>query len=107
MNISFIIPCYNCETTVEEAVNSIFQGNFSEGDEVVMVDDSSTDSTPRVMEELKIKYPSIVTLRHNINKGSAAASRNTAIDSSHNELLFCLDADNLLIPGTIQLLKEF
>ncbi len=106
MNISFIVPCFNCVATLEESVISIFKGNFFDGDEVILVDDCSTDATPVIINQLKLKYPGIVTARHNINKGSAAASRNTAIDISCNELLFCLDADNVLIPETIDVLKQ-
>ena len=107
MNISFIIPCYNCEATLEDAVSSVYEDNFSPGDEVILVDDCSTDTTPGLIEKLKIKYPGIIVSKHNINKGSAAASRNTAIDIASHELLFCLDSDNMLMPGTVSILKQF
>lgn len=106
-NISFIIPCFNCETTLRESINSIFEGNFSEGDEIILVNDGSTDKTEEIIFELKKKYAKIISIKHNINKGSAAASRNSAIDISKNELLFCLDADNILMPNTIPVLKKF
>lgn len=41
--ISFFIPAYNCEKTLEESVQSIIEGNFSEGDELVLVNDGSTE----------------------------------------------------------------
>lgn len=107
MNISFIVPCYNCETTLAESVDSIFDGNFSEGDEVILVDDCSNDATPDLICQLKDKYAGIISTRHNINKGSAGASRNSAIDISKNELLFCLDSDNILMQDTISILKGF
>ena len=107
MNVSFIIPCYNCVTSLEESIDSIFDHNFTEGDEVILVDDCSTDATPALINKLKNKYPAIISLKHNINKGSAAASRNSAIDISRNELLFCLDSDNILIPETVAALKQF
>jgi glycosyltransferase involved in cell wall biosynthesis len=107
MNISFIIPCFNCEATLAESIHSIFDGNFSEGDEIILVDDSSTDATPDVICQLKKKYNDIISIKHNINKGCAAASRNSAIDISKNKLLFCLDADNILMQNTISVLKKF
>ncbi len=55
-NISYIIPAYNCETTLEEAVESIFDGNFVNGDEVVIVDDCSSDKTVEIAEKLSEKH---------------------------------------------------
>ena len=78
--ISFIIPAYNCADTIVESVESIFKGNFEDGDEVIIVNDASTDKTSQIINSLQKKYPTIKELSHNINKGSAAAGRNTGID---------------------------
>lgn len=99
-NISFFIPAYNCASTVAESVISIIETNFTEGDELIITNDCSTDNTAKVLKELKKKYPVITVLTHNRNKGGAAA-RNTAVENSRNELLFCLDADNVLAAGSI------
>jgi glycosyltransferase involved in cell wall biosynthesis len=105
--ISFIMPAYNGADTIEESIESIFNGNFENGDEVIIVNDASTDKTLDIVNNLQKKYPAIRIISHNINKGSAAAGRNTGIDNSKNELIFCLDADNILAPNTISLLKKF
>ena len=94
-NISYIIPAYNCTKFLPDAINSIFDGNFTVGDEVIIVDDASTDNT-----QIRI-------YRHHYNKGSAAAGRNTGIDNSKNDLIFCLDADNILSQASIPKLKVF
>lgn len=105
--ISFFIPAYNCEHTLQESVESIIQGNFNDGDELIIVNDGSIDQTDQVLQRLKEKYPGkITTLKHSRNKGGGAA-RNTAIEHSKYRVLFCLDADNILVPGSIQRLKEF
>ncbi|MFZ2621008.1 MAG: glycosyltransferase family 2 protein [Minisyncoccia bacterium] len=106
-NISFIIPAYNCDDTIEESVDSIFNGNFEDGDEVIIVDDASTDDTSKIITRLKKKYSQVISFRHQINKGTAAAGRNTAIQISKNDLLFTLDSDNILISGSIKKLKEY
>jgi len=106
-SISYVIPAYNCADTLKESVESIMDGNFQEGDEIIIVDDASTDNTSKIINELMQKYPFIIALKHNYNKGSAAAGRNTAIDQAKNELIFCLDADNILAPNSVHLLKEF
>ena len=106
-NISFIIPAYNCQDTITETINSIYYNNFTQGDEVIIINDCSTDDTLNIIEELQKKYQEIQLLQHKINKGTAAASRNTGIEQAKNELIFCLDADNMLIPGSIAFLKKY
>lgn len=105
--ISFIIPCYNCADTLEESLLSILETNLEAGDEIILIDDASTDGTLQLLRRWGEKYPFIKVLRHNINKGTAAAGRNTGIDASVNELVFCLDADNILYPNSIKPLKDF
>ena len=105
--ISFIIPAYNCADTIVESVESIFNGNFEDGDEVIIVNDASTDKTSQIINSLQKKYPIIKTTSHNINKGSAAAGRNTGIDYSKNDLISCLDSDNILAPGAVPVLKKY
>ena len=104
--ISFIIPAYNCSTTVEEAVNSIIEGNFEDGDEIVIVNDGSTDDTHIVLRDLASKFPAIRIVSHKFNKGGGAA-RNTAVENTTHDLIFCLDSDNILVPGSIGQLKSF
>ena len=50
-NISFIMPAYNCADTIEESVDSIFNGNFTDGDELIIVNDGSTDNTEKVLDK--------------------------------------------------------
>jgi glycosyltransferase involved in cell wall biosynthesis len=106
-NISFIIPAYNCADKIQDAVESILNGNYENGDEIIVVNDGSTDDTVKVVEKLITKYPQIVLLNHHHNKGSAAAGRNTGIDYSKNELIFCLDSDNILAINSVPELKQF
>jgi glycosyltransferase involved in cell wall biosynthesis len=105
-NISFFIPAYNCATTIAESVHSIMVSNFNEGDELIITNDSSTDDTASVLSALQTDYPVIKVITHKRNKGGAAA-RNTCIENASNELLFCLDADNVLEKNSIKPLADF
>jgi glycosyltransferase involved in cell wall biosynthesis len=103
--ISFVVPCYQCADTVEESVESIFNGNFSAGDEALLVEDGSGDGTWAVLERLKERWGDrVVLLRHEKNLGCPAA-RNTAMRAARHGRFFCLDADNVLVPGSIPLLS--
>lgn len=106
LNVSFIMPAHNCEKTIQESVESIMKGNFIEGDELVIVNDGSTDNTENVLNSLKLKYPILKLFRHARNKGGATA-RNTAVENTKNQIIFCLDSDNILINGSVQKLKVF
>jgi len=80
--------------------------NFADGDELIIVNDYSTDNTAQILKTLEEKYPKIAVITHLRNKGGASA-RNTAVENSKNELLFCLDSDNVLAPSSIAGLKKY
>lgn len=103
--LSIIIPCYNCQETLREAVESCFiQGldNF----EVVMVDDGSTDNTRQLMQQLANEHSEIKIFFHDENRGGGAA-RNTAVEKSEGGIIFCLDSDDLLPKGSLSKMVKY
>lgn len=98
--LSVVIPCYNCAETLEEALASVYEQGVSTPFEVVMVDDGSTDNTWELMNELAKKYQNVKCYRHDENQGGGA-TRNTAIEKSSGDMIFCLDSDDILTPGTL------
>ena len=88
-----------------DAIDSIFAGNFTDGDEVIIVNDASSDETGVVAESLKKKYAPHVHVIHNQENKGCPASRNVGITSAHNELICNLDADNILAPNSIHHLQ--
>ena len=106
LHISFFMPAYNCANTVQDSIESILESNFAAGDELIIVNDGSTDNTKVILNELAQKYPQLTVLEHKRNRGGGAA-RNTAVENTHHPILFCLDADNLLASESIQPLKKF
>ena len=103
--ISYIMPAYNCASTVEESLESIVNGNYRDIDEIIIVDDASTDTTSVLLQEFAGRYPNVRVLSHPFNKGGAAA-RNTAVERACNSLIFCLDSDNVLAPGSVEKLRR-
>lgn len=106
LNISFFIPTYNYGRSIRASVESVVRDNFSPGDELIIVDDCSTDDTAKNLLELKSEYPEIQIITHKINKGPSA-SRNDAVEMCNNPIIFSLDHDNILVPGTVKKLKTF
>lgn len=106
MNISFVIPAYNCEDFLEEAVDSIFDGNFSDQDELIIVNDCSTDNTKFIIENLIKKYSKFdIRYINNQKNVGCPASRNIGVNEARNELIFSFDADNILEKESIVKLK--
>jgi glycosyltransferase involved in cell wall biosynthesis len=89
--ISVIIPVFNCERYVAAAINSVLQQTMVP-DEIIVVDDGSTDATPSVLAALS---PS-VTLIGQPNRGGAAASNRGVVAATGRFLCF-LDADDLWV----------
>jgi glycosyltransferase involved in cell wall biosynthesis len=104
--LSIIIPCYNCINTLREAVDSCYTQGFNEDEfEIVMVDDSSTDETRKLIQQLSHEHSNIHIFFHNSNKGGGT-TRNTAVSHTNNEVIFCLDSDDVLPPHTLDLMYQ-
>ena len=102
IKLSIIIPCYNSERTLVEAVDSCFKQNISiDNFEIIMVDDMSTDSTRELIKDITTKYTNIHHIFHDKNMGGGAA-RNTGINEAHADIVFCLDSDDMLDAGALQ-----
>jgi glycosyltransferase involved in cell wall biosynthesis len=100
--ISYILPVYNGARFVRETVDSIYAQELDEPFEVVAVDDGSSDDTAPVLDAIaEQRGPSFRVLRHESNRGEGAA-RNTSIRASSGDLLYVVDADNLLPPGMVR-----
>lgn len=106
LKLSIIIPCYNCQETLLEAVDSIYRQDLVEPFEIVMVNDVSTDDTWQLMQKLESEHPEIKIFRHEKNLGGGA-TRNTAVEKSSNDIIFCLDSDDILGDGTLNKMINF
>jgi glycosyltransferase involved in cell wall biosynthesis len=105
MLVSVIVPVYNAEKFVHDAVASALQQ--PETGEVILVEDGSTDRSLKVCEELAEKYEKVFLFQHpgGLNLG-AGASRNLGIRESNCEYVAFLDADDLYLPGRFSSASE-
>lgn len=103
--ISFVIPAYNCADTLDKSVESIINGNLEDGDEIIIVNDGSTDDTLSVIEKIQGKFPFIKIMVNKENIG-CPATRNVGINAAKNELIFNLDSDNILAKNSVRELKK-
>ena len=96
---SVIVPCWNVEKWVEDAVKSVLCGTFSDF-EIIAVDDGSSDGTGAVLDRLA-STDARVRVFHQSNRGVSAA-RNCGLDAAHGKFLFFLDPDDLLEPDFLE-----
>lgn len=89
--ISVIIPIYNVEHYLRKCVDSVLCQNIL-GIEVILVDDGSPDSCPKICDEYALK-DSRVKVIHKTNGGSSDA-RNVGIDFAKGEYIMFLDSDD-------------
>lgn len=107
MKLSIIIPCYNCEKTLKESVDSCYkQGLSNDVFEIIMVDDGSADGTRELMQKLSLEHQNIRLFFHEVNKGGGAA-RNTGIKEARGEIIYCLDSDNVFADNSVQPMLEY
>lgn len=98
MKVSVIIPVYNAERFLEEAVDSALAQ--PETAEVVLVEDGSSDDSLAVCQRLADKHPKVGLLRHPDGKNrAAAASLNLGIEHARCDLIAFLDADDYYLPN--------
>jgi glycosyltransferase involved in cell wall biosynthesis len=93
---SIVIPCYNAERWVGQAVQSCLDQTYRPI-EIVVVDDGSTDGSRRLLE----RYGDAITLLTGPNQGGNAA-RNRGTAASRGDFIQNLDADDTLLPDKIE-----
>jgi glycosyltransferase involved in cell wall biosynthesis len=86
--ISAIICAYNDEKTISEVITTVYDYFF---DEVIVVNDGSTDGMAKILGELKF-LPSLKYIALPVNKGKGYAMA-TGIENSTGEIIVFIDAD--------------
>lgn len=90
--ISIIMPAYNAEKYLMEAVQSVRAQTWEDW-ELLIIDDGSTDSTARIAAKCQREDARIRYIRNSSNLG-AAGSRNAGIRQASGEWLAFLDSDD-------------
>jgi len=98
--ISVIVPVYNGEKFIREAIENILSQNYP-ALEIIMVDDGSTDNSKTIIDNLEVD----LRYFHQDNDGPAAA-RNRAIKDVSGEYIAFLDVDDIWPENNLKLLLE-
>lgn len=105
---SIIIPCYNCASTIEQALMSVLNQDFDDY-EIVLVNDGSTDDTLQIVQQIAEQSYGNIHIHTQHNAGVSAA-RNAGIRLSSGKYVLFLDGDDVLAKGLLKnisrLMKE-
>ena len=91
--VSVIIPVYNCERHIREAITSVLAQTYKDY-ELIVIDDGSTDRSGRIVQEEFGETAKYYRQRN----GGAARARNAGVQQSSGRLIAFLDADDIWLP---------
>jgi glycosyltransferase involved in cell wall biosynthesis len=100
MKITCIIPVYNGERFLGEALESVLDQQYPDL-EVIVVDDGSTDDTPEILARFRKR---IRVLRQ--DHSGVAAARNLAMTVAEGDYIAFQDADDIWMPGKLAVQSE-
>lgn len=105
MKISVIVPLFNGEYYLEEAMDSVINQTIFEDIEVLIVDDGSTDNSRFLIDKYAIDYDNI-TVFHKEN-GGVSSARNYAMKYAKGEYIHFFDSDDFLLYDAYEKLYDF
>ncbi len=103
MNISFVIPAYQCRETLAETVAGILRAEMPTR-EILLIDDGSRDGTAELCDSLAEQYPAVRCI-HKEN-GGVSSARNLGIAEAAGDYIWFVDADDAICPIPAELLVD-
>ncbi|MFC1710189.1 glycosyltransferase [Patescibacteria group bacterium] len=106
--VSVYMPVYNAGSFLVDAIESVL-GQTYKNIEFIIVDDASSDSSWKIIQKYKKKYPKIIKavgLKKNVGMGGDAAG-NVAFKLAKGEFVARIDADDIAVPDRIEKQVEY
>ncbi|MDH6367892.1 MULTISPECIES: glycosyltransferase family A protein [unclassified Breznakia] len=102
--ISVIMPVYNSELYLDDALESVFNQTYSNF-EIVAVNDGSSDNSLCILKEWEKKYKEKMVIINQDNQGQSAA-RNNALKYVNGEFISFVDSDDILDENMFSILMK-
>ena len=102
VDISIIIPVYNTADYLDDCLQSILPQ--SEGAEIILIDDGSTDTSPELIKRYEERFDNIRSIRqpHQLQ----GAARNKGLLSARGKYIIFLDSDDMMAGDAVQNLRK-
>ena len=101
--VSVVMPVYNSQSFLREAINSILNQTYS-NIELIVINDGSTDSSKEII--LSYTDPRVRYIENNPNKG-IVKSRNIGVEHATGKYIATLDSDDIALPDRIKTQVDF
>lgn len=98
--ISIIMPAYNAERYIKDAICSVLKQTFTQW-ELIIIDDCSVDKTSEIIQPYINQYSNIYYYKNPHNLG-VAESRNLGVSKASGEWIAYLDSDDCWNPNKLQ-----
>ena len=96
MKLSVIVPAYNAEKTIRQSLDSIL-AQTRPVDELIVINDGSTDGTEEILQEYRDAYPDCFRFR-TVENGGQGRARNIGFDLSTGGWIGYVDSDDWIDP---------
>lgn len=106
LTVSVIMGVYNCQGTVDSAVQSLLDQSYTNW-ELVVCDDGSTDGTYSILKRLSDAHPTRIVLLRNTKNKRLSASLNRCLRHSSGALIARMDADDVSAPSRLARQVDF
>lgn len=102
-SLSIVVPAYNEAANIKATIRSVFR-SIGPDDELIVVDDGSTDETSGVVRALQNELGPQLILLQKENGGTKGFALAHALARVRHEILICIDADTIIAPGSLDIL---
>lgn len=103
IGISVVIPVYNTEPYLRRCLESVLE-NVEESDEIIIIDDGSTDNSAAICMEIEEQNPSVTYIRQdNVGLG---CTRNRGVQIASNEYIIFIDSDDYWKSGLLEKVRK-
>lgn len=100
--VNVIMGIYNCEDTLEEAVNCIVAQTFQDWI-LILCDDGSTDRTTQIAEKIRDTYPDKIVLLKNRENRGLNFTLNRCLTYANCKYIARMDGDDRCVPERFQM----
>lgn len=97
MDVTVVIPAYNAQQYLSEAIGSVLRQTFPRL-ECIVVDDASTDGTAQIAQSFEDDRVRYLRVEH----GGVARARNAGMRAARGEWVALLDADDVWLPDKLE-----
>jgi cellulose synthase/poly-beta-1,6-N-acetylglucosamine synthase-like glycosyltransferase len=105
-SVSIVIPAYNEESVIRQClIAAVYQS--VPADQIIVVDNRSTDRTARIVRQMQQEYPEspIILLEQNDEQG-LIPTRNFGFNHADSDIIGRIDADSVLEPDWVEQVRK-